>query len=69
VETMSALAEDYEGNWQLIYYNEIDFKGIQIENQTSSGSLDIEDERPVIPLRKVSFELPKDDINPLSYRL
>ncbi|ERM84437.1 phosphoesterase [Rhodonellum psychrophilum GCM71 = DSM 17998] len=26
VETMSALAEDHDGNWQLIYYNEIDFK-------------------------------------------
>ena len=25
VETMSALAEDHEGNWQLIFYNEIDF--------------------------------------------
>ena len=26
VETMSALAEDHEGNWELIYFNEIDFK-------------------------------------------
>lgn len=26
VETMSALAEDHDGNWQLIFYNEIDFK-------------------------------------------
>jgi hypothetical protein len=26
VETMSALAEDFEGNWELIYFNEIDFK-------------------------------------------
>ncbi|WP_106135162.1 UDP-2,3-diacylglucosamine diphosphatase [Mongoliibacter ruber] len=26
VESMSALAEDHNGNWQLIYYNEIDFK-------------------------------------------
>ncbi|EKB48285.1 UDP-2,3-diacylglucosamine diphosphatase [Cecembia lonarensis] len=26
VESMSALAEDHEGNWQLIFYNEIDFK-------------------------------------------
>jgi hypothetical protein len=23
---MSALAEDHDGNWQLIFYNEIDFK-------------------------------------------
>jgi UDP-2,3-diacylglucosamine pyrophosphatase LpxH len=26
VETMSALAEDHDGSWQLIYYNEINFK-------------------------------------------
>lgn len=26
VETMSALAEDHEGNWELIYFNQIDFK-------------------------------------------
>jgi hypothetical protein len=26
VETMSALAEDHDGTWQLIYYNEINFK-------------------------------------------
>jgi UDP-2,3-diacylglucosamine pyrophosphatase LpxH len=32
VETMSALAEDHEGNWQLIYYNEIDFKKASKEN-------------------------------------
>lgn len=25
VESLSALAEDHEGNWQLIYYNELDF--------------------------------------------
>ena len=29
VETMSALAEDHEGNWQLIFYNEIDFREAQ----------------------------------------
>jgi hypothetical protein len=28
VETMSALAEDFEGNWELIYFNEIDFKRV-----------------------------------------
>jgi UDP-2,3-diacylglucosamine pyrophosphatase LpxH len=32
VETMSALAEDHDGNWQLIYYNEIDFKKASKEN-------------------------------------
>ena len=25
VESLSALAEDHDGNWQLIYYNELDF--------------------------------------------
>lgn len=42
VETMSALAEDYEGNWQLIYYNEIDFK-------TKSSK---EDHEPIVPIRE-----------------
>jgi hypothetical protein len=28
VETMSALAEDFEGNWELIYFTEIDFKKV-----------------------------------------
>ncbi len=32
VETMSALAEDHEGNWQLIYYNEIDFDKTEQDN-------------------------------------
>jgi hypothetical protein len=29
VETMSALAEDHEGNWELIYFNQIDFKKME----------------------------------------
>ncbi|WP_200976255.1 UDP-2,3-diacylglucosamine diphosphatase [Echinicola sp. 20G] len=33
VETMSALAEDYEGNWQLIYYNEIDFGKVTTDDK------------------------------------
>jgi UDP-2,3-diacylglucosamine pyrophosphatase LpxH len=42
VETMSALAEDYEGNWQLIYYNEIDFK-----TKTTKEVME-----PVVPIRE-----------------
>lgn len=38
VETMSALGEDHEGNWQLIYYNEIDFKHEQEEIKLSMES-------------------------------
>ena len=34
VETMSALAEDFEGNWELIYFNEIDFKKINYPTPT-----------------------------------
>ena len=67
VETMSALAEDHEGNWQLIYYNEIDFKGIQLDEQSIGSSEEVESS--VIPLRKVSFELPKDDLTPPHFRL
>ncbi len=36
VESLSALAEDFEGNWQLIHYNEINFSNAK--------------ESPVIPL-------------------
>ncbi|QDH79631.1 UDP-2,3-diacylglucosamine diphosphatase [Echinicola soli] len=56
VETMSALAEDYEGNWQLIYYNEIDF---------AKGSVD---DSKIIPIHEkesyaaVSFQKPNDDL-------
>lgn len=34
VETMSALAEDHDGSWQLIYYNEINFKK-SVEKETT----------------------------------
>lgn len=35
VETMSALAEDHDGSWQLIYYNEINFKKVAESQATS----------------------------------
>lgn len=47
VETMSALAEDHEGNWQLIYYNEIDFKQ---KNESDTPLVDIHRE-----LKAVAF--------------
>ncbi|MFC3417622.1 UDP-2,3-diacylglucosamine diphosphatase [Algoriphagus hitonicola] len=65
VETMSALAEDHEGNWQLIYYSEIDFKSIR-DNQV--GSFFSGENDGVIPLRQVSFTPPKDDLNPPAFR-
>lgn len=66
VETMSALAEDHEGNWQLIYYNEINFKNPSVPVQS------IEEEalhrKNLIPLRKVSFDQNPEDLNPPSIR-
>lgn len=38
VETMSALAEDHEGNWELIYFNQIDFKKINTPQEISLPS-------------------------------
>ena len=38
VETMSALAEDHEGNWELIYFNQIDFKKINTHQEISLPS-------------------------------
>lgn len=49
VETMSALAEDHEGNWQLIYYNEIDFKSKSFENK--------EPERPTEFPQKEAYKI------------
>lgn len=66
VETMSALAEDHEGNWQLIYYNEIDFREIRDHQITSF--FEGESEEGIIPLRQVSFENKKDDLNPPAFR-
>ena len=38
VETMSALAEDHEGNWELIYFNQIDFKKMDSHQELSIPS-------------------------------
>ncbi|MCE2776285.1 MAG: UDP-2,3-diacylglucosamine diphosphatase [Algoriphagus sp.] len=38
VETMSALAEDHEGNWELIYFNQIDFKKMDTHQEFSIPS-------------------------------
>ena len=38
VETMSALAEDHEGNWELIYFNQIDFKKMDTPQELSIPS-------------------------------
>jgi len=59
VETMSALAEDHDGNWQLIYYREIDFpKTLQSDPDIRSQR---ESESFSIPLRRVSFDSNSDD--------
>ena len=66
VETMSALAEDHEGNWQLIYYREIDFKDIQNDLQQHTFQSDA----TIVPMRQVSFETRNDeDITPPNIRL
>ncbi len=66
VETLSALAEDHEGNWQLIYYNEVDFK------QNNSPKIEPYFQGPTLPenhpLREVSFDSSRDDLNPPSIR-
>jgi UDP-2,3-diacylglucosamine pyrophosphatase LpxH len=66
VETMSALAEDHDGNWQLIFFNEIDFKRIQLNEQSKWQE---NEEAQIIPLRNVSFDGIADDLNPPAIRL
>lgn len=61
VETMSALAEDQEGNWQVIYYSEINFKKTPIMPLFERND-QIQHEE--IPLRSVSFDQSNEDINP-----
>jgi len=61
VETMSALAEDHQGNWQLIYYNEIDFKKERKEN-----IIPIESK---IDLKTVAFNRLADDLNLPNFKL
>ena len=53
VETMSALAEDHEGNWELIYFNQIDFKKINNRQEISIPSR--MEELTEIDLPRVAF--------------
>ena len=66
VETLSALAEDHDGNWQLIYYNEVNFR------QNSNPKIEPYLQGPSLPenylLREVSFEPSKDELNPPAIR-
>lgn len=68
VESMSALAEDHEGNWELIHYRELDFKNFKTEvtAELSTG----EEISSIIPLHRVAFDPIKDDtIQPNSFRI
>jgi hypothetical protein len=65
VETMSALAEDHDGNWQLIYYNEINFK--EMHDDSLQQFFIGKPETTIIPMREVSFEKPKDDLDPPAF--
>ncbi|GMQ30494.1 UDP-2,3-diacylglucosamine diphosphatase [Algoriphagus confluentis] len=69
VETMSALAEDHEGNWQLIYYNEIDFKQLQTTELSKRNKEDDLPENDFLPMKRVAFDRPGEDLNPPSFRL
>jgi len=66
VETLSALAEDHDGNWQLIYYNEVNFR------QNNNPKIEPYLQGPSLPennlLREVSFEPSKDELNPPAIR-
>lgn len=59
VETMSALTEDHEGNWELIYFNQIDFKKMDT-HQGISIPARMED-FPEIELPRVAFAGIQDD--------
>ncbi|MFZ9235697.1 MAG: UDP-2,3-diacylglucosamine diphosphatase [Algoriphagus sp.] len=53
VETMSALTEDHEGNWELIYFNQIDFKKMDTHQGISIPSR--MKDLPEIELPRVAF--------------
>ncbi len=59
VETMSALAEDHEGNWELIYFNQIDFKKINTHQEIAMPSR--MDDLTEIDLPRVAFTGIQDD--------
>lgn len=66
VETLSALAEDEEGNWQLIYYNELDFKKL---DGLKAESLPPDSPSPNHGiLRQVSFGGNLEDTQPPAFR-
>jgi UDP-2,3-diacylglucosamine pyrophosphatase LpxH len=62
VETMSALAEDHEGNWQLIYYNQVSFKK-STEDKEKIVNL------PVNNLKTVAFVSLPDELDPKKFFL
>ena len=65
VETMSALAEDHDGNWQLIYYSEIKFKRTPITPLFENKE---QEETKTMPLRSVSFDRVSEDLTPPTIR-
>jgi UDP-2,3-diacylglucosamine pyrophosphatase LpxH len=66
VETLSALSEDHAGNWQLIYYNEVDFKPVSAPKIESYFQGPESPES--FPLREVSFNRSHEDMSPPSIR-
>ena len=68
VESMSALVEDHEGNWELIHYRELDFKSFN-PVITPPSQVNPEDQTH-IPLHRVAFDSLSDDtIEPNSFRI
>jgi UDP-2,3-diacylglucosamine pyrophosphatase LpxH len=65
VETMSALAEDHDGNWQVIYYSEIKFKRTPITPLFENKE---QEETKTMPLRSVSFDRVSEDLTPPTIR-
>lgn len=67
VESMSALAEDHEGNWELIHYRELDFKSIRPMTESVSPP---EEEIAILPLNQVAFTGFQDEtIQPKSFQI
>jgi UDP-2,3-diacylglucosamine pyrophosphatase LpxH len=65
VETMSALAEDHDGNWQVIYYSEIKFKRTPITPLFENKE---QEETKAMSLRSVSFDRVSEDLTPPTIR-
>lgn len=62
VETMSALAEDHDGNWQLIYYSELDFSIKPEMNPISNYQIVTPSKNQ--DFRTVAFDKPNEDLLP-----